>query len=313
MSDVQTIFAGEGAQAVDVYAVDALGREAKPSGATARIVDLEYSEDADDADRIILAEAAATVDATNTVITAAAGPSEADPRKIVVTSSTGITVGRKYLLSASGLTEVFEVDRVVGTNVFAVHQLRNPFAATTSSVVGCRVSATFPSGTANDGDELDRRALFGVDWTFSGVTGPIVRRTFARIERRGPPPLATALELFDLDPQLAVVLHSRSTADIHIRQASNEIRARLLHAQHSLADTTFGDVGKQAALWLALELAYRCLGPEHEGRAVWASERAVEWRTLLLSGKRPDDAVDMTRTTDKRRGTRTRASIGAVT
>ncbi len=44
-----------------------------------------------------------------------------------------------------------------------------------------------------------------------------------------------------------------------------------------------------------------------------AGEKALEWRTLLLSGKRSDDAVDMTRTTDKRRGTRTRASIGAVT
>lgn len=313
MSTIQTIIAGGGAQAVSVYATDAQGRVAVPTspGTTGRIVDLTIAEGA--TGREILAETAATIDSTATTTTAAAGPREVDPTKIVVTSASGFVVGSRYLLSDGGLTEAFEVVRVdaTGLALYARDKLRSRFASG-AAVQGCRVSVTFPGATADDADELERRALFGVDWTFAGVTGPSPVRTLCRIERRGKPLRATVDDLLLLDPSLATSTHSRTVLESHLRQADRELDALLLHRGDVLADTTQGELGRVAVCWRALALAYFVLGPTYEDRSTKAQREADRWHKAVLSGASRDDAVEVERSTDRQRPRRTRIGIGLL-
>jgi hypothetical protein len=302
MPAVATIYAGEGAQAVEVYAVDARGRPARPSSATVRIVDLDLHEG--DPGRVILAETAATVDGVSTVLTAGAGPAESDPRRIAVTSAVGVVPGRRYAVSGSGRLEAITVDRVAGLDVYAAAPLYAGFAVS-STLVGLRVEATFPGGVADDPARLtDARAVFGVDWTFAGVSGPVAVRTLARIERRGTLPRATVEDVLRIDPQVQQVQHARGTLADQLAQADRELDARLLHAGHSLADTSHGEIAAIAVAWRALELVYRSLGEEHVRRAEGAAREAKAWTALVLGGRRPDDAVATSRATDRRRGRR---------
>lgn len=305
MSTIHTIYAGEGDQAVEVYPVDSLGREARASSVTVRIVDLELHES--DAAREILAETAATIDATSTVLTAAAGPREADPRKISVASAAGIVVGRKYALTLDdGRTEVVEVDRVEGLDVYASAPLLAAFPATTSTLVGLRCSATFPGAVADDPEQLERPAIFGVDWVVEGVTGPPVVRTLVRIERRGRLPRATRGDVLQIDPQLQQAQHVRGSIERALRQADEEIDALLLHAGYNLAESTHGLVASMAVRWRAVELVYQSLGAEHEGRADRARTEAQLWAAKLTDGSKRDDTVEVSRATDAVRPRRTR-------
>jgi hypothetical protein len=292
---MQTIISGGGAQAVEVYAQDSAGRLVKPSAATAKIVDLLVSEDADDADRIVLDTTAATVDTVSTTTTAIAGINATDGRAIALTSAASVAVGRYYLITGTQ-TEAFLVDRISGSTVFASAPLRHGYAIG-AAVVGLRVSVSFPSDWANDADQLDRDARFGVDWIFTGTTGPARVRTIATIERRARAKRATAGDVYQIDPQLATATHSRTVIEAHLAQADDEITAELLHAGRSIADTDDGAVGKLAVSWRAVELSYRVLA-DHETRAEWAETQAARWLRKLLAGHKAD-TVEASRSLDK--------------
>ena len=306
---VQTIIAGAGAQDVEVYATDALGRVVKPTSATAAIVDLDFAEG--DPARIVLASGAATVDALATTTTAETGQRTTDARRLPMTSAAGFVVGRFYVIGSAGKLEAFEVDRISGLNVYARDELRATFA-TGATVTGCRVSVQFPAITANDAAQLEQRHLFGADWIFAGVTGPLYRRSLCRIERRAKAPRCTIADVIQIDPRLSSASHDSSRLESHVLQADDEITARLMHRGSQVANTDEGLVGRQAVAYRALELAYRTLGDEFETRADWAMSEAREWLKLMLGGHKPDDVVEVTRTTDSRRGTRRAGSLGVV-
>lgn len=309
--ELQTIIAGGGAQSVEVYAFDALDRIAKPTSATARIVDLDFSEDAADADRILLATSAASIDSISTTTSAAAGPLTADPRKIVIVAGVP-TVGRFYVISGGGTTESFKVGRVDSLNIYARDPLRTAFA-TGATVTGALVTATFPSARANLATELDRRTLYGVDWTFTGTTGRASVRTFCRIERRHRGPRATVNDLTTLDPRLAFAAHDSTKLEAHLQWADREVSALLSHRGTILADSDEGMVGTMATAWRAIELTYRTMGVERLTDAEWAAGEFGDWKKRLLSGHKPDDAVETRRDTDARRVTRSAAAFGLVT
>lgn len=306
---IQTIVAGGGAQAVEVYATDAAGRVVRPAGATVRIVDLEYAETADAADRVLVATEAATLDAVATTLTAGAGPREADPRKLALASAAGLVVGRTYGVTGGGQTEAWELDRIDGPDAYAREPLRHRFASG-AAVVGLRLAVTFPGARADDADELARRTTYGVDWTITGTTGPTAIRSLVRIERRGRAPRAVAADVLGLDPQLAAITHARTVIERHIAQAELEVDARLGMLGVALADYDPGLVGKLAVVYRALELAYRVLGETHEGRALWAHTEAKRWTKAMLSGHQRDDVVETTRSTDRVRGRRRLGSTG---
>jgi hypothetical protein len=295
--ETQTIIAGAGAQTVEVYATDALGRRVKPTGATCRIVCLAEPESADDADRIVLATSAATVDSLSTTTTAICGLRSSNERLVPIAAGVPV-VGRQYVITGGGVTEAFEVEHVDGLNIYARDDLRTRFASG-ATVTGMRVTASFPADWANDADELERRALFGVDWTFTGVTGPLSVRTFARIERRHRAPRATALDLMRLDPRLGDASRERSTLESHLQQADDEVSAHLAFTGRVLSDTADGAVGRMAVGYTALALAYRTLGEAYIGRAEWAELSAQRWLKMLLGGQKADDRHETTRATDR--------------
>jgi hypothetical protein len=307
---MQTIIYGAGAQAVEVYATDAQGRQAKPSAATATIVDLAFSESADDADRIILATSAATVDTFSTTSTAAAGPRAANPRLIPITAGVPV-VGRHYAITYAGQTEAFEVDRIDGLSIYARNELRGTYA-TGAAVTGLRVTAMFPSARANDEDEIARRTTYAVDWVFTGTTGEARPRTFCRIERRSRAPRASLADLFLIDPRFAAASHDATRLEAHLQQADREITARLMWRRTEVSNTDDGEVGKQAVAWRAAELAYRHLGDEFEQRATDAAAQAKEWLTMLMSGHKADDQVETSRPNDRVMPRRRAAMPGVI-
>lgn len=307
MTEIQTVIAGSGAQEVWAYATNALGQITVPATATAQIVDLTLAEGA--TGRVVLASGAAEIDDASTTTTAAAGPRELEPSRIAVTDSSGFVVGRRYLLRYAGLDEAFEVARVTTGFLYTRDTLRAGFPSG-SSVIGCRVSVEFPAATANDAAELARRALFGIDWTFTGITGPSPIRTLARIERRGRPPRALVEDLLLLDPNLAAATQGRIVLESHLAQADRELDALLLCRGDVLPDSTQGELGKIAVCWRALALTYLVLGQQYEDRSVRAQREADRWTKMVIEGHRRDDAIELERSTDRQRPRRTRIGIG---
>lgn len=289
---------GAGAQPVELYATDSLGRPAVPSSATATIVDLAVPES--DPGREILAPTPATIDAVSTTLTAAAGPREADARRLVVASVAGVVVGRRYAVQAAGAAEAFTLERVDGLELWAREELRARFEIG-AAVVGLRVAVDFPAGAANDPAQLEREAaIFGVDWTLGGVEGPSHVRTMARIERRQAAPRASMADLLQLAPDLVVAYRQRSHLETHLAQADREITALLLWRGSIPEQEEHGEVGTLAVVYRALELAYVQLGTDdYADRIAWAQREAKRWTSKMLDGHRPRDAVETTRTTDR--------------
>ncbi len=311
---MQTIIAGAGAQAVEVYATDARGALTKPSGATFRIVDLAFSEDDPDASRIVVAAAtAATIDTfADTPTTVLAGPRAPNTRLVAITAGAPV-VGQKYKIAGGGNSEEFTVDRVESLNVYARSALRFPYPIG-ATVSGLRVYATFPSVRANLATELDRRTAYAVDFVFAGTTGPAYRRVLCRIERRGVAPRATVEDMLEADPRLEAASRERSNLDKHLRFADRELTAKLMHRGDRPADRDDGELGRFAVIWRAIQLAYRSLPvAEYEAKTEEAKTEALRWERMLLGGRKPDDVVEVARATDARRGTRRAESLGLVT
>jgi hypothetical protein len=311
---MQTIIAGAGAQAVEVYATDARGALAKPSGATYRIVDLAYTEDDPDADRIVVVAAtAATIDTfADTITTVLAGPRSPDPRRVAITAGVPV-VGRQYKIAGGGNSEEFTVDRVDSLNVYARSALRFPYAIG-ATVSGLRVYATFPSVRANLANELDRRTDYAVDFVFAGTTGSAYRRVLCRIERRGVAPRATVEDMLEADPRLEAASRERSTLEKNLRTADREFTAKLLHRGDAPADRDDGEAARFAVVWRAIQLAWRGLsGDAAADAAAEAKLDADRWEKMAIGGRKPADVVEVARATDGRRGTRRPESLGLVT
>jgi len=306
---MQTVIHGAGAQPVEIYATDALGRTVRPSAATVVIVDLELPES--DATRIKLALGPADIDPVSTTTTAWAGPREADARRVPVVDATDIEVGKRYVITGGGNTEAFEVERIDGVDVYASSVLRARYPVG-STVDGARVSVDFPALVADDAAELDRRTIFGVDWTISGTTGPAALRSLVRIERRGNAPRASVVDLQRLDPRLAISGRGRTTLDDHLAQADEEVTAKLEWRGDEVANKADGKLGKLAVLYRALTLAYRTLGDDYIERAAWAEREHNKYLGMLTSGHKADDQAETTRATDRIVPRRRAAAAGIV-
>lgn len=121
-------------------------------------------------------EGSVTVDTVSTTVDAASGPSQADPQKINLTSTTGIALGRKYLLSENSLKEWVEpVEIVSGQYILARHPLKNDFS-TSATFVGTTMTATVDStwvaAEENISDHSDPNPDYRVRWEYvvGGVT-----------------------------------------------------------------------------------------------------------------------------------------------
>ena len=134
MISTQEILFGETSQSlvIDHELLD-LGR---PSSITGVSVWPYYADDTSTAEDATTGSPAV---ATNPNTTLSAGASEANPRALSVSSATGFTIGRRYLLTedSTGVSEVFELAGLNGTSLTSRHPLINDYTSG-ATVVTCR-------------------------------------------------------------------------------------------------------------------------------------------------------------------------------
>jgi len=110
----------------------------------------------------------ASVDSVNTTVNAASGASQADPQKVSLASTTGIVLGRKYLLSESSLREWVEPIEIRATYIRVRHPLLNDYT-TSATFVSTWLSAAVTNAFIQDlgklSDLSDLAPDYRVRWT----------------------------------------------------------------------------------------------------------------------------------------------------
>lgn len=114
-----------------------------------------YEADGDDTSTEETAvSGAGTVVATSTTTSAAAGASQANPRLLALTSSTGFVVDRRVFITNDGLGEVVEIARIDGNNVYARHPLLNDYASGATVKANLRATIAVDNTWAADSSNL---------------------------------------------------------------------------------------------------------------------------------------------------------------
>lgn len=240
MTQHRVIFA-EGAQSLLHVPVDRRGRAVRVASATYSIVDLRKTEESSDR---TIASGSATIAATSTALTAAAGPSSTDGFLVPVTSATGITAGHFYLLSAAdGRSELFQVRAVSNNNVYATHELVGDYT-TTDSVVAIEMSASFPSGEAADELELqDGAGPYQVTWEYTIEDQLYLVPEIVWLTRYSVQPFITEADVIVAYPTLGSLARRRVTIADAIAAATQDYVAEAESA------------GKDPTLYRATHLA----------------------------------------------------------
>lgn len=150
--------------------------EGRPSSVTSIEVQNWYAGDDATAES---ATGSASVEANpNTTLDASAGPGESDPRNIPVAATTGVAVGRRYLLTsvANGLKEWIDVESFVSADkIGAKHPLINTYASSDtlqSTRIQATVDSTWVADLANLDSSSGANAMYRVRWVYvvSSVT-----------------------------------------------------------------------------------------------------------------------------------------------
>ncbi|HEY8377122.1 MAG TPA: hypothetical protein VIK91_11565 [Nannocystis sp.] len=254
----------------------------------------------------VLASGAATVDAVSTTLAAAAGRSTADPRRLDVTSATGIRAGHVYLLQSGGRMELVRVEGVAGTTLRLSAPVTHAFPSG-AAFLGCEISCDIPAEVCADSAYLTEHAL-AVRWAPAGLA-PYVEPVF--VARASPSSLVTADELLAFDPTLAAHAGEDLTPAAAIQQAHADFSVDLLAAGVEDDRILSGPIGRRAVLHLA---AYHLVKHSSEASAMARAERYyaryVELRTSLLQGR--DKAKTARLTADHARQAPTAQSVFAV-
>ena len=160
--------------------------EGRPTSVTS--VDVRaWNAGDDDSDEFTLS---GTVETNpNTTLDGAAGTSQANPRTIPLTATTGIAVGRTYLVTnAASLKEWVEVESITSADsVTACHPLHNDYASG-ASFVSTRITASVDdSWAADDGNILDTGAnpMYRVRWVYVVNSVTYVADTYFNLVRYG--------------------------------------------------------------------------------------------------------------------------------
>jgi hypothetical protein len=289
----------EGAQVVRCVPVDSWGRPTRVSSPTCEIVDLRYSETS--SERSVLASGAATVEAGNTTLSAAAGPSQVDPKLLTVASVTGFTQGRQYLVSKSdGQRELFTAARIDsgGLKIYALTELQFDYASS-DLVQAVELECSFPAVEANDDDNVrSGGGPYQVTWEY----------TIAGIKYRQPEqiwlgrystfPFITESDLTQVAPHLPGRARNRLSLHTSIVCATQDFVAELEASGRDPTEFRASTAGKVACRNRALTYLLRWMGTERDDAL--AEYYDAEWRRLMgnmLTG-RPDIGVTTVRKSD---------------
>ena len=274
--------------------------EGRPSAVGTVSVWPAYADDTQTAE--VATTGSATIETNpNTTLSAAAGPSEPDPTLLTVTSGTGFTIGRRYLLTedSTGVSEQFEVAGVNGTAVTATRPLINSYtagAAVVSTRVIIAVSDSWAADVANLSDVDGPNNTYRVRWpvTIGGVVK--IRERGFDLVRYPTASGVTPLDVDDIYPGWIDRLppnHQVDQGRSLIRRASTAVRFELYgdnKAQRSLRNPEHRARLVIVRANLELQRDIRARGGDNEGAFTLATD---DWRQIYDQTIRaPVAAVD---------------------
>lgn len=284
------VYYNRGAQTIYTIPFDR-GRHKRVTAATYGIVDLLYADSSTDHD-LVSAGTAATVDSVSTTTTAKAGNAAADRRVLTVASTTSIAAGHCYLLeNSAGYNEIVKITEVKSaTALLTAAEIVGDYASS-STLKGIEVQATFPLSAANDEDNLQRgRNGWLINWLFTGIDTPYREAIF--LERAEELQLATLADLQQLDPMIARIGGDRIDPALALAQAHRDFRTDLMLAGAFEADMLTGPIGRDAVTYLAAWHSMKHLtGESDRARSEHYRRRYDELRAALQVGKQKPETI----------------------
>lgn len=177
----------------------------------------------------------ATVDSVSTTVASASGPSQADPQKLNLTSTSNITIGRKYLLSESSKQEWVEpVEIVTGSYIRVRHPLRSDYTTSATFVgtyLSASVDATWVATESKLSDQIDQNPSYRVRWEVLVGGATTVAYSFFDLVRAS---VTHQIDLSDLNDRAPGLVDSCPT-DYAIDQGRSLIDAAWRSVQARLA------------------------------------------------------------------------------
>lgn len=197
-----------------------------------------YELDADDTSTPEAATTgAAAIDTGTEALTVAAGPAQADARKMTMASTIGFLDGRRYMITGGGKSEVFEVDGVPSSTVLYTRTpLWNDYAIGATITATLRAVIYVDDAWAADVNNLspagNPNARYRVRWVVvdydTGDTLVYLRNL--DLVRYGATPQVGGLDVDNAFPGWLDSLppdHQKSRGRILIEQATEGVRFRL--------------------------------------------------------------------------------------
>lgn len=268
-----------------------------PSAATFGIIDLRYPQDSDE-HTIVAAGTAATIDATATTLTLAAGRG-ADRRVITLASVAGVQIGRHYQPQDSrGQREVVIVDAInVGAKTVRTRdEVRHEYASG-SAFISAEVRAAVPADWCDNEDAFKAGMPAVITWTLAGVEERVVRETIAL--ERARTQLATVQDVLLAAPVLATGRAGRADLTSALAQAHLHYQQDLRIAGINPDTHHGGELAREVVKMLAVMYAVKFSTDASDQKLHdWATDRAAELRASVVVGKDKPGVVETDRSAD---------------
>lgn len=202
----------------------------------------------------VVASGAAAIDTLARSPSAAAGPGTANPRRIPISSTAGITVGATYLLQEGGRSELVEI---AGLSTNAYVDARHPLSGTYSTAAalqGITITALLPDSIATTARYVDYEEPLRIVWTLASGERPQQQLRVVRIDRTDYDRAGCVAKIRKLFPNVHAALATDSKDPVGDLA---DTMADMLHAQ-ILADgeeperLLHGEQGQWLIVWKAL-------------------------------------------------------------
>lgn len=236
----------------------------------------------------VLASGAATVDTLARSPSAAAGPGTANPRRVAFDDTTGIEVGRPYLLEEDGRSELVEV---AGLSADAYIDLRHPLVGTYSEAAvlqGLRLTAALPDSIAATQRFVDFEEPLRIVWTFADGSRWQQQLRVVREDNSDYDKPAVVAKVRTLFPNIHAAL-PRDVADPlgDLVDAMHQmVRADTLADGEAPEQLLHGDQGQWVLVWAALHhLAMQGVAPGSENTDLDRWTRHCEQQLARYTGK----------------------------
>lgn len=289
------ILYGQGAQTIRWVPTDANGYPRVVSSATYRIDDLREAEDT--VNRAVAASTAATMPTVATTISAAAGPSTANPRRLAVTSATGVRVGGVYLLrdTTEARDEAVTVAKINGTELELTRPVMRAFV-NGSAFLGLEIEGSFPALVANDELRLDTGGgPFQATWSYTIGSVLYVAPRELWLTRYGVAPWVRPDEAFRHLPGHAAVVGDAIVPEEAIRAATDDLVEAMQSAGAWSRDLAYFRGNMSADLYVRKRaLVYMLRGSRSEGALTLAefyTTEATQHLGNMITGRPPTRSV----------------------